>query len=222
METVARAVSPRGELSLRRRAGTDGEPVFELRVNGRIVLDTAETSTERRLAEVALQAVAAPRRVLVGGLGLGFTLAAVLDEPRVEHVVVAELEPVVTEWVRAGHVAATAHVLDDPRVLLELDDVRDVVRRHPAGSLDVVLLDVDNGPEALVFDENADVYTDGFLRDCARRLRPGGVAAVWSAAPSPGLQRSLATACGTCRELRIDVRLQQRPSAYHVYLGCRP
>ena len=221
VETIARAMSPRGELALRRRDGEDGEPVFELRVNGRIVMDSAETTTERQLAEVALRAVAAPRRILVGGLGLGFTLAAVRDEPRVEEVVVAELEPVVAEWVRAGHVTATADVLYDTRVVLELDDVREVVRRQPAASLDVVLLDVDNGPDALVFDDNAAVYTESFLTECAQRLSPGGALAVWSAAPSPGLERSLAAACGRCRELHLGVRLQRRPTTYHLYLGRR-
>ena len=221
METIAQAVSPRGELVLRRRRRDDGEPIVELRVNGVYVMDSAETSAERRLATEALSLAESPATAFVGGLGLGFTLAAVLADPRVQRVVVAEMEQVVAEWIRAGHVASTAHVLSDPRVDLQLDDVRRVLAEQPAGSVDAVLLDVDNGPNALVFDHNAGVYTGEFLRTCAERLRTGGVLAVWSAEPSGNLRDLMAVACSTCRHVPIPVYLQGRETAYHLYLGQR-
>ena len=142
VEDVARAVGERGELVLRRR----GDGALELRVNGVFVMDDRETSSEELLASVALDAVLRPSRVLVGGLGLGYTVRALLADERVREVVVAEIEPDVVRWMRDGVVPS---VLDDPRVRVEVGDVRDVVMGQPAGSLDGILLDVDNGPDSL-------------------------------------------------------------------------
>src|SRR4051812_30719588 len=102
---VARARSDRGEVVLRRRYDPDAPeaPVdLELRVNGVFVMDTLETTTETELARAALQQVDSPRCVLLGGLGLGFTVREVLADHRVEHVVVAEIEDALVQWFRDG------------------------------------------------------------------------------------------------------------------------
>ena len=104
MEEVARAESERGELVLRQRTEPDGSTTLELRANGVFVMDTRETSSERALAREALARHEAPGSVLVGGLGLGFTLAEVLADPRVRRVVVAEIEPALVGWLRDGTV----------------------------------------------------------------------------------------------------------------------
>ncbi|MBB5837509.1 hypothetical protein [Kribbella italica] len=205
---MARAVSERGELVLRRRP--DG--ALELRVNGVFVMDDQETSSEELLAEVAL--VGSPSRVLVGGLGLGYTVRALLASSAVREIVVAEIEPAVVEWMRAGLVPS---VLNDPRVVVAVGDVRDVVADSDA--YDAILLDVDNGPDFLVYDGNAAIYTDGFLAVCRSRLRPGGVLTVWSSSASAALEGAIGNVFGACVVSPVPVRLQGRDETYYVYQG---
>ncbi len=181
----------------------------ELRVDGVFVMDDVQTSSEELLADHVLAAGA--RDVLVGGLGLGFTAAALL-RGNVRSVLVAELHPEVVEAVAAG---AGAGPLADSRLRLQVADVREVVRQHPARALDAIVLDVDNGPDFLVHPQNADLYAETFLAACARALRPGGVLAIWSMADSPELRVRL-SALGAVEALRVPVSLQGREEAYWV------
>src|SRR5215207_4298139 len=171
--------------TLRRR--DDGS--IELRVNGVFVMDDVETSSELALANAALGA----QDVLVGGLGLGFTLRAVLESPKVRHVLVAELHAEIVGWMRDDTIPG-ADLLDDPRVEVVVDDVRTVVAAQPHASLDAILLDVDNGPDFLVHGANAAVYEADFLAACALRLRPLGRLCVWSMSPSRALTASMGAA----------------------------
>jgi spermidine synthase len=220
-EVVARAESERGEVVVRRRRGsTDdwGQDVLELRVNGVFVMDTVETGTERRLARATLAAVARPRRVLVGGLGLGFTLAELLDDPRVERVLVAEIEPAVVEWMRAG-VLPGAERLADPRVRVAVRDVRYLAADLGEGDYDVILLDVDNGPDFLVHEANAALYEPDFLARCRRMLAPAGALAVWSSTESPALEAAMRHAFGGCDVVPLTVDLQGRDERYWLFTG---
>jgi spermidine synthase len=210
---VARAISERGELVLRRRAD-DG--ALELRVNGVFVMDDRETSSEELLASAALSSVLRPDRVLVGGLGLGYTVRALLDDPRLGSVVVAEIEPDVVAWMRTGLVPS---VLDDPRVAVVLGDVRDVVQSQPELSLDAILLDVDNGPDFLVYNENSAIYTSPFVALCHSRLRAGGVLTVWSSSASADLEMAVTSVFGACEVKPVPVQLQGRAETYYVYQG---
>lgn len=212
MGELARAVSERGELMLRRRE--DG--ALELRVNGVFVMDDAETSSEQLLASAALDAVLRPARVLVGGLGLGYTVRALLADERVESVLVAEIEPAVVQWMRDGLVPS---VLDDARVRVEVGDVRDVVLAQPFGSLDGLLLDVDNGPDFLVYNENSALYESAFLGECRQRLAPGGVLTVWSSSASDALAAAMTAVFGACEVKPVPVELQGRAETYFVYQG---
>ena len=212
MEEVARAVSERGELVLRRR--DDG--ALELRVNGVFVMDDRETSSEELLASVALDAVPRPSRVLVGGLGLGYTVRALLADDRVGEVVVAEIEPDVVRWMRDGVVPS---VLDDPRVRVNVGDVRDVVTGQQVGSLDGILLDVDNGPDFLVYNENSAIYQPDFLVECRRRLRASGILTVWSSSASEALRSAVEATFGKCVVRPLSVELQGRAETYYVYQG---
>jgi spermidine synthase len=120
-------------------------------------------------------------RVLIGGLGMGFTLAAALKTvgPAAQ-VVVAELVPEVVDWNRVLIGAPAGHPLKDPRVSVYIGDVADLIRQ-PADGFDAVLMDVDNGPEALVRRENDWLYSPPGLQAARAALRPRGVLAVWSA-----------------------------------------
>jgi spermidine synthase len=210
---VARGVSGRGEVVLRRREEDGG---LELRVNGVFVMDDVETSSEVLLASVALESVRRPERVLVGGLGLGYTVRALLGDGRVGSVIVAEIEPVLVEWMRSGLVPS---VLDDRRVSVSLGDVRDVVTATPGGSLDAILLDVDNGPDFLVYNENSAIYSSSFLTVCRSKLRDGGVLTVWSSSASAALEAAVSTVFGACTVTPVPVRLQGRDERYYVYQG---
>lgn len=213
--TLATARSPRGEVILRRH----GDGVLELRVNGVFVMDTARTSTERALAREALTRAAAPGRVLVGGLGLGFTVAELLADARVQQVIVAELEPSVAGWMSDGTIPHGPAIVTDPRVDIRVGDVRDVVISQPRGSLGAILLDVDNGPDFLVFETNAEVYTSGFLHRCVERLRPGGLLAVWSSTRSVSLEHTLCDVAGSCDLRPMPVDLAGRAEEYVLYLA---
>lgn len=213
---LARAADEHGEIALARRGG-----VTELVVDGVFAMDTVHTATERALATLALDRLAGNAlRVLVGGLGLGFTARALLDSPLVAHVEVVELHAPLVGWARAGLVPALAGLLDDERVALTVGDVVDVVPRLSPGTFDAVLLDVDNGPGFLIHPGNAAVYRGRFLAVASRVLAPGGVLAVWSADPSPELADELAAACGSVEVVTLDVERDGRAFTYTVYLAC--
>ena len=214
---VARAADEHGEVALARR----GE-VVELVVNGAFAMDTVHTATEWALATLALARVPGDGlRVLVGGLGLGFTVRALLDEPRVAHVEVVELHEPLVEWARAGLVPPLAGLLGDPRVAVTVADILDAVPALPAGSVDAVLLDVDNGPGFLIHPSNAAVYRAHFLAAAAQSLSARGVLAVWSADPAPSLADELTAACGGVEAVAFDVERDGRAFTYTVYLGGR-
>jgi spermidine synthase len=177
---------------------------LELRVNGVFVMDDAETTSERRLAEVVLERGA--RDVVVGGLGLGFTARALLADERVRRVLVAELHPAVV----------VANEIADPRLEVVIGDVRDLVAAQSDASADAVLLDVDNGPDSLVHLDNAGVYGDAFVAECTRVLRPGGTLAVWSMADSPALRATLGRHLDDVDAERVPVRLQSRDESYWI------
>jgi len=217
---VARAESERGEVVLRRRIEERAADILELRVNGVFVMDTQETGTEVELAAAALELVENPRRVVVGGLGLGFTTQRVLADPRVEQVKVVELESALIGWMRDGTIPHGPALLADKRLhLVDADIVQAVA--EALSTYDLVLLDVDNGPGYLVHPSNEMVYQRDFLTATRSIIDPGGALAVWSANPAPGLAGTMEQVFGNCTEHRYDVLLQERPEQYLLYLSRR-
>jgi spermidine synthase len=221
---VARAVSARGELVLRARYDTDPEsPVaLELRANGIFVMDTCETSSEKALATAALDRVEHPRHVVVGGLGLGFTMHEVLADPRVEKLAVVEIEDTLVQWMRDGTVPHGPAYLADQRVSVITADIRDAIAEATPSSYDLVLLDIDNGPGCLVHDGNQAVYQDEFLSRTQGALRPGGALVIWSADAAPALQAGMERVFGNVTPIPYDVTLQNRAEQYWLYLSRRP
>jgi spermidine synthase len=151
----------------------NGKPLMSSRLHGsEEALATLGCDRARRLEQP---------HVLVGGLGMGFTLRAVLDVlPSDAVVTVAELVPAVVEWNRAPLAALAGHPLKDPRVRLQSGDVGVTLRTNP-GCFDVVLLDVDNGPAAFTAADNAGLYDNRGVAAAFAALRPDGTLAVWSA-----------------------------------------
>jgi spermidine synthase len=205
---IARAESPRGEIVLRERRDESTPTVLELRVNGVFVMDTLETTTERALAQAALALVDRPKRVLVGGLGLGFTMHEVLADARVEACTVVEIEQSVVDWMRDGTVAHGPKMLADERVSVVVADVAVALAEAGESAYDLVLLDVDNGPGYLVHDANESLYQQPFLE--AARRATAGVLAIWSAAEAPQLQAAMEAVFGNAVAEPYDGRLGDR------------
>lgn len=200
---------------LRRRE--DGS--VELRVNGVFVMDDTETSSERALAHTVLAAGA--KDILLGGLGLGYTARELLADATVQSLAVAELHGEIADWMRAGTIPG-ADILADDRLDLRIGDVRDVVRARDVASLDALLLDVDNGPDFLVYDANAAVYQPGFVEECARRLRPHGILSLWSMSDSEPLRNALAEHFHEVTAEPLPVTLQDRAEHYWILRGSMP
>ena len=209
--TIERIDTPRGELVLRRAGGH-----YEIVSNGTFLMDTRDGRSERLLVDAALDWAAAPRpRVLIGGLGVGFTLAAAVARPSVASVTVVEVEPAVIAWQRGPLAACSGGAGGDPRVRLVRDDlVRVLGEAGPA--YDAICLDVDNGPDWTVADGNAALYTAGGLAALRRRLTPGGVLAVWSASAVPPFESRLRTAFPSVAVREVPVR---RGEPDRVYLA---
>jgi len=155
---------------------------YSIRVDGQDLMGSGSSHSEQVLAHRGCEGLEnmAGARVLVGGLGMGFTLKAALDAlGRDAEVDVAELVPAVVDWNRGpiGHLAG--HPLDDPRVRVLEGDVGEILA-DTRGFYDAILLDVDNGPEALTSASNDSLYSTGGIARSARALRRGGVLAVWS------------------------------------------
>ncbi|MEU3909945.1 MULTISPECIES: spermidine synthase [unclassified Streptomyces] len=188
--TLDRRNGPHGEVVLRRR-----DDIYEIIVNGCFLMDTSDGRSERLLLDAALRrTTAAEPAVLIGGLGVGFSLAHASGQPRWSRIVVVEREDAIIDWHRAGPLGAfTADALSDPRVSILHADLNDHLRTS-GEQYDALCLDIDNGPDWTVTEDNGSLYSPSGLAACRARLAPGGVLAIWSARPSPAFEEALARA----------------------------
>jgi len=180
--------TPMGELTLRRRVEpTLDVDVYEVKLGEEFLMSSLFTVAEEALATLGLAAVDGQQlRVLVGGLGLGYTAVTALADPRVVELVVIDTLPAVIDWHRRALLPVSAELTADPRTTLVLDDFFGLMRSEPAvGSVhyDALLLDVDHSPRHQLDPSHADLYTIAGLLALRRRLRPGGVFALWSDDP---------------------------------------
>lgn len=219
LEELGRHLGPRGEVVLQRRRAATGS-TEELIVNGVFAMDSAETSTERRLAEFATRA--AGRRILVGGLGLGYTAAEILAAD-VDRVDVVEIEACLVDWARAGLTPTLAAVAGDPRAHLHVADVGSVLAdQGPAGPWDAIVLDVDNGPDFLIHAANDALYDLAGLQTAYGRLAPGGTLAIWCQGPSADLLAALRRISAGAQENHFAVHRAGRDFGYVIYALTRP
>lgn len=203
---------PSGEAITLSRRGDE----YALRVENFELMNSRQSSSEEQLAVLAAERVGDLDRasVLIGGLGMGFTLRAALDSvPANAKVTVAELVPEVVEWNRKhlGHLAGEP--LSDRRTKVVVGDVAEVVKRSQA-EFDMILLDTDNGPEGTTQFGNSWLYAVPGLRAMARAVRPGGVLSVWSAFPSDPFTKRL-TSAGFEVEVK-NVRSRGKKGNRHV------
>ncbi|MFJ7997898.1 spermidine synthase [Streptomyces sp. NPDC096310] len=205
--TLDRREGPHGEVVLRRR----GEEL-EIIANGCFLMDTSDGRSERLLVDAAYAALVpagsggARPSVLIGGLGVGFSLAHATADPRWGAIAVVEREQAVIDWHRGGPLTRiSGAALTDPRVVIHHTDLVKYVRTA-AERYDALCLDIDNGPEWTVTEDNENLYSPAGLAACHGRLKPGGVLAVWSANPSPRFGEALRNAGFTgVREEEIPV-----------------
>ncbi|MDB4956206.1 MAG: hypothetical protein JWO36_3775 [Myxococcales bacterium] len=216
-EIIDRIALPDGKEMVLLRA--DGH--IAIHVGGRTLMSSLEHGSEDALGRIVGEQLAGIRkpRVLIGGLGLGFTLRAALDVlPPTAKVVVAELLTEVVRWHRGFVGALLDHPLDDPRVKLIVGDVGTVIA-HSKHAFDAIVLDVDNGPEALTHAGNATLYGRAGLSRARIALRAGGVLAVWSAFPSRTFARWMKTV-GTVKLVRTVPTMSGGPR-YYIWLATR-
>ncbi|KRB86238.1 spermidine synthase [Sphingomonas sp. Root710] len=215
---------PLEQLDSTKIPGTDGELRLMRRGRDHMILFGRNELMSSRLrgSEEALAALPAERlrdrsrpRFLIGGLGMGFTLRAALDQlPPKAEIVVAELVPAIVEWARGPLAHLFGDSLDDPRVTIRVGDVGDAIAT-PAEGYDAILLDVDNGPDALVHPDNDKLYGDTGLRAARAALKPGGILAIWSAYQDKVFANRLKRAGFEVDEVKVRAT-GGRKGAHHV------
>ena len=214
-QTLAVVGTAEGPLELRRRRDD-----WLMLIDGRVLMNSFSRSSEEQLSQLALERFGArpPRRVLVSGLGMGFTLRALLDRvPATTAVVVAELNPVVVDWCRGPLGPATNDAILDPRVRVDVGDVAALIAGATAGAFDVILLDLYEGPNSATQAADDPFYGPGALARVHRALAPRGVVGVWSEDADAAFPRRM-TAAGFSATKHSIGRGGRR---HIVYLGQR-
>lgn len=179
--------------------------------------------SEEALATLVFERLGRPAgRVLIGGLGMGFTLAAARSAlPPSASIVVAELVPKVAAWAAGPLEHIQGDSLRDPRVSLTIRDVHDVIVEQRAG-FDAILLDVDNGPDGLINLANERLYCNWGLRAAHAALRPGGMLAVWSAYPDDAFSDRLRKAGFGVEIFSVDPGGNDAGQSHTIWLASRP
>jgi spermidine synthase len=190
---VDRIETPEGLLELRQR----GERSFLITIAGRVLMTSDAHRSEDALARLACAPLGGRARphLLLGGLGMGYTLRAALDAlPGAAQVTVVDLNPIVVDWCRGPLADLTGKAIDDPRVEVVIADVAEVIRAAGPASLDAIVLDLYEGPNEATSRESASLYGAAALERAWRALAPDGVLAIWSEDPDPAFERRLAAA----------------------------
>jgi spermidine synthase len=218
-ELLGQTLTPDGtEVKLVRR---DDE--YIMLAGGKPLMSSRTHGSEQALATIACQQVRTipQSRVLIGGLGMGFTLRTALDALRPDaEVVVAELVPAVVEWNQGPLGPLAKKPLADPRVRIAIADVGEVLRES-RGRFDAVLLDVDNGPVAFSSVENARLYSERGLAAARNALKPRGVLAIWSAQEDRKFEQRLRRGKFEVRVEHLRGRLKKGGPRHVIYLGQR-
>jgi len=195
---------------------------FTIKVKNEELMNSRLHGSEDALAELTCKPLAKRKRpkVLIGGLGMGYTLGAALEHlgPQA-HVVVAELVPAVIKWNRTHLADLAGRPLEDSRVTVRQGDVAAIIRENK-NAYDAILLDVDNGPEGLTHEGNDQLYSLKGLEESKQALRPGGVLAVWSAQPDKKFTKRLRVAGFNIEEVPARAR-GARGRWHHIWLAVK-
>jgi spermidine synthase len=219
LEHLATAHAPDGEELRLMRRGDD----FMIVLDRNELMNSRMSGSEEALATMTAERLLgrAAQRWLIGGYGMGFTLRAALGVLGPDaRLTVAELVPEIIDWARGPMAALANGCLDDPRVEVALADVADLIVRG-RGGYDAILLDVDNGPDGLVRDANDRLYTPAGLATARATLKPGGVLAVWSAAPDKAFAARLRRAGFEVDEVTVRARSNGKGPKHTIWFAIR-
>lgn len=212
---LERCRTRRGEIQLRRR----GEH-YEIISNGVFLMATYNGDSERLLVTAGLARCPAAHRILIGGLGVGFSLGAALASPQITAVTVVEIEPRLIAWNRTYLAPFSGRGLDDPRTrIIQADLVRWL--RTADGPYDLICLDIDNGPGWTVTAANRRLYARASLATLGRLLAPGGAVGFWSAHAAPDLIQRLRRRFARVEDLTV-ARERGEPDHILIAQGARP
>ena len=220
-ELISSAAVPGGVEPLRLiRRGAE----FSIMLGANELMNSRLSGSEEALATLAqarIVTIAAPR-VLIGGLGMGFTLRAALAVFGTRAAItVAELVPEIVDWARGPMAHLHAGTLDDPRVVICIADVGALIGAANAG-YDAILLDVDNGPDGLSRTGNETLYSAAGLAQARTALRPGGVLAVWSSGPDARFTARLRKAGFQATEETVRARATGSGARHTIWFAVRP
>jgi spermidine synthase len=204
-------------LRLKRRGGE-----YSIMLGSNELMNSRLSGSEEALARLTIERIAAPApRILIGGLGMGFTLRAALPLlPADARVTVAELVPAVVDWARGPLADLHGASLDDRRVDIAVGDVGALIKAKP-GAWDAILLDVDNGPEGLSRKGNDALYSARGLGAAFEALAPGGVLSVWSSGPDAGFTKRLRNAGFSVEEIGVRAGTTRRGARHVIWLATR-
>lgn len=211
------AVPGGGELHLYRRGQE-----YEILFGEEQLMGSWAYQSERALASLVAERLGTQaRRVLIGGLGMGFTLAAARAAlPAEAAIMVAELVPEVESWARSHLAHIFGNSLADPRVRIEIKDVHDVIIKQP-GAFDAILLDVDNGPEGLISPANERLYCTWGLKASRAALSSGGILAIWSSFPDEAFAQRLHDAGFAVEEIWMPTGGRNNEPPHLIWLATR-
>lgn len=219
LEHLASAQVPGGEELRLMRRGKD----FMIVLDRNELMNSRMSGSEEALAEMtAERLVGCPgQQWLIGGYGMGFTLRKALEvAPKDARLTVAELVPEIIEWARGPMMELTAGCLDDSRVKLVMSDVAPMIVGG-RGMYDAILLDVDNGPDGLVRKDNGKLYSRDGIAAAKAALKPGGVLAIWSAAPDPVFAGRLRKAGFAVDEVVVRARSNGKGPRHVIWFAVR-
>lgn len=214
-KVLASITTAEGNLQLRQRGARE----FLITINGRVLMTSSEKTSELAVAELACKEVAGRKapRVLIGGLGMAYTVRAALDAlPRGARVTVAELTPEVETWCRGPLAVLTNGAANDARVKIVIRDVARVIEDAPPGHFDAIVLDLYEGPHAASKRLNDPFYGRAALERSFAALAPGGVLAIWSEEANAVFKKRMIDA-----GFETTLHYPGGARAYVVYLGRR-
>ena len=196
---------------------------YSIRVNGQELMNSRMFGSEKMLAELSCPEIADRKNanVLIGGLGMGYTLSAALQLLDSDaDVFIAELVPSVVEWNKGVLGPLADHPLKDSRVTVLIEDVVNIINKNTS-AFDAILLDVDNGPDSLTQEENDDLYSMSGLSMIHRALRPEGVVAVWSSSPDIGFKKRLKESSFHVIEKKVRGRTHKKGPVHTIWIATK-